>query len=278
VAVIARSSRRKRVAAAAVRLLCGLTPAKAAPRALALFVTSAGIFVLYMAFMALGPNSISTASGSGQAAQWPMQTDWNGRLWLEVEPPLLLAQLPPELRGQRGEIYSAVQTTRQSRGLLPPLFEVERRYFRISLHHSVLTKGQMDEIQSALRKHDGQLPPALRDSFRRGDHTRFTPIFPTTESEALAWFLLLFWWAFVAVAALTVFLWLGGRWTIERVVLRLGYCPNCCYPRDGLVGMQCPECGHWTRRVNRAALLRSPPICPSPSPPNPSSSPAPPPA
>lgn len=231
-----------------------------------------------MAFVALGSNFISTGSSAGQTAQWPMQVDWNGRLWLKVEPPLSLAQLPLGLRGQRGEIYSAVQITRQSRGLLPPLFEVERRYFRISLNHAVLSPQQLDEIHSALRKHGDQLPPQLRAAFRQGEHVRFTPIFPSTELAALAWFVMLFWWAFVALAAFTVFLWIGGRRTIERVVLRLGYCPNCCYLRDGLAGMQCPECGHWTRKVNRAALLRSPPICPSPSPPNRSSSPAPPPA
>lgn len=274
-----RRTRRRGIAAALARWLVALKPARTAPWALFCFAIATASYLLFVvAFAASGNGAIRSVSRRSVSQGWSLQADWNATLWLETDPPISLTQLPREFRGQRGEIYSHHAMGHAANGALAPIFKYERRYFIISLDQASLSRTQLHDIRLELRKHETELPPALRAAFNSGNGTAWRPIAPSTPAEVLSWFVFLGWWAFVVIATLTVFLWLGGRWTIERIVLRLGYCPNCCYPRAGIAGMQCPECGRWTRKVNRAALLRSPPICPSPSPPNPSSSPAPPPA
>ena len=269
---------RRVFAAGLARRLAAVKPAHTAPIALIFFAVTIASFVLFLAVAVSGNGGVPGSLSRGVSQGWSLGADWGAKLWLDTDPPIPLTQLPREYRGQAGSIDVFHGLRHADNGVLAPILKHERRRISISLGQTKLTSKQLRDIRAGLREHEGQLPPALRAALRAGDGSVWRPIAPSTPVEFLSWAVLLNWWAFIAVAALTVFLWLGGRWTIERIVLRLGYCPNCCYPRDGLAGMQCPECGHWTRRVNRAALLRSPPICPSPSPPNPSSSPAPPPA
>lgn len=60
--------------------------------------------------------------------------------------------------------------------------------------------------------------------------------------------------------AMGVYLFVGGRWVVDRLVpTNRPYCPNCGYPLADLKGDFCPECGASQPRHPGPTGARTPP-------------------